>query len=160
MFGNDDSVMGEKTRARTEKHLENHDIPYDKIRYVPSNKVDECIEEKADVVIEDNPNNIKALAAAGFNVICFRTMYNKHITADMPNVHIALSWANVYTIIQVLKAEKYIKEIEKRVAKMEKVKFQYNYTFDEDMDYLNHPSTRELKYIPRRGFYEKNKIKR
>ena len=109
IFCTEDSPEGRKIRTKNEFYLQKHDIPYDDVVYVNSNKVKECIALGADVVIEDNPDTILALAAAGIKVICYPTDYNKHIKSDNKTIFRAKSgWAEdeIYEMVQFLKAEK------------------------------------------------------
>jgi len=157
-FGTEEGKMGDKIRGHVVKHLASNDIPYNKIRYVKSSKVEECIEEAADVIIEDSPKNIIALAEAGFKVICFRTCYNKHITEDIENVYVAENWDNVYSIIHTLRDDKFlveemlkdeehiIDELEEEEAARRKMNIKNN--------------VYKLKFVQRRGYFEKNKTKR
>ena len=57
-------------------YLRNH-IKFDKIVFCKDEeKVAKCIENDIDIMIEDNPENIKRLENAGIKVIPFRTTYS------------------------------------------------------------------------------------
>jgi len=112
LLTNCDDNIGAKIKNLVELHLLEHDIPYHDICYTSGDKVEECLALEADVIIEDSPKNIKALAAAGIVVICFRTPYNENIIADNKTIFEARNWHEVYLRIEEIrkiKEKEYIK---------------------------------------------------
>ena len=107
-FANDETTIeGQKIRAKNELNLLENNINYDDIIYVNGNKIAACKATKADVIIDDNPNNIYALSNAGFKVICFRTDYNQIVENDeTKEIYIAHNWDEVYSLVQELKRQK------------------------------------------------------
>jgi uncharacterized HAD superfamily protein len=95
-FASEDSKKGNKIRTLVELHLINHDIPYDSITFTNGDKIKECLEEKIDVMIEDNP--ITAMKLTSYiPVIVFDTPYNFFLSGN--NIYHAKSWEDVYEII-------------------------------------------------------------
>lgn len=74
-----------------------NNLPCNKIMYSRGNKVDECLSEQCDFVIEDNPKYIIELMKH-LPVIVIDTPYNKHINGD--NIYRAYNWLEVKSIIQ------------------------------------------------------------
>ncbi len=56
----------------TEQRLKEENIIFDKIIYNQHNKLSACIEEKVDVIVDDNHNTIKLLAENGIKCLHFR----------------------------------------------------------------------------------------
>jgi len=66
---------------------------------VPDSKRTACLEKSIDVMIDDEPVNIEAIAPIA-NVICFDTSYNREC-AGM-NILRAHDWDEVYSLIKEL----------------------------------------------------------
>ena len=65
-------------------------------------KIQHCIENNIDIMIEDNPKNIEDISSK-IKVIKFDCQYNKDITNE--NVITAYSWYHIYKIIREMKGE-------------------------------------------------------
>ena len=110
LFAADEDKIGYKIKSAVEDHLTKNNIYYDNLIFTTGNKVKECLELNTDIVIEDNPFNIIALAKAGFKVICFATPYNKMIAEDMKNIYIANNWEDVYNKIELIRKKKEVNQ--------------------------------------------------
>lgn len=80
----------------TKEWLKKQNIKYDEIIFA-TEKLQPCIENKIDVMIEDSPDNIETLSSQ-IKVIKFDCQYNKHISGD--NITTAYSWYHIYKIIK------------------------------------------------------------
>jgi len=81
--------------------LKRNNIKYDKIIF-ESEKLQPCIENKIDVMIEDSPSNIEELSNE-IKVIKFDCQYNKDVKNE--NVITAYSWYHIYKIIKEMKGK-------------------------------------------------------
>lgn len=77
----------------TKRWFEENEIYYDKLIFSPENKVNICLENEIDVIVEDWDKNIKELSDAGINVICFDNPYNKNSKGE--NITRAYSWYDI-----------------------------------------------------------------
>lgn len=83
----------------TKKTLVNNNIPYDKLIFDASNKLDVCKKEGIDLLIEDSYETCKELLDNGIKSILVTTKMNERINSnDVPRVH---NWNEVYD--QVMK---------------------------------------------------------
>ena len=85
----------------TKDWLKRNNIEYDKIIF-ETEKLEPCIENKIDVMIEDSPSNINELSKH-IKVIKFDCQYNKGVNNE--NVITAYSWYHIYNIIKEMKGE-------------------------------------------------------
>lgn len=85
----------------TKQWLEKNNIKYDKIMFEVE-KLEPCIENKIDVMIEDSPSNINELSKH-IKVIKFDCQYNKNVNNE--NVITAYSWHHIYKIIKEMRGE-------------------------------------------------------
>ena len=83
----------------TKHWLEKNNIKYDKLIF-ETEKLEPCIENNIDVMIEDRPENIQELSKQ-IKVIKFHCSYNKHVNNE--NVITAYSWYHIYRIIEEMK---------------------------------------------------------
>jgi len=90
-----------KEQQITKDWLDKNNIKYDKLIF-ETEKMEPCIENKIDVMIEDSPNNIEELSSQ-MKVIKFDCQYNRHV--DNENVSTAYSWYHIYNIIEEMKGE-------------------------------------------------------
>ena len=81
----------------TEEWLKKNEIPYDKIIFSSGSKLPYTRGNYIEVVIEDNPENIKDIAQTT-PVICYNNFYNKDV--DGKNITRAYSWYDVYNILK------------------------------------------------------------
>ena len=85
----------------TKDWLQKNNIKYDKLIF-ETEKLQPCIENNIDVMIEDSPENIQSLSSK-IKVIKFDCQYNKNINNE--NVITAYSWYHIYKIIKQMKGE-------------------------------------------------------
>ena len=76
--------------------LEQENIVYDKIVFTPEDKLQICLENNIDVMIEDKVENIEKVSTR-LPVICFHAGYNKHCKND--NIYRAYTWYDIYNLI-------------------------------------------------------------
>lgn len=93
---NRDDIAGENMRRIVEKWLYENEIIYDKLIFSKASKEkksEEVIENKIDLMIEDNPNNINELSRI-IPIICYDTAYNKDCSND--KIYRCYSWYDIY----------------------------------------------------------------
>ncbi len=89
-----------KEQEITIEWLKKHNIKYDKLIFASSEeKLEQCIKNKVDVMIEDSPQNIQNISKK-IKVIKFDCQYNKHVNGE--NIITAYSWYHIYDIIKKL----------------------------------------------------------
>lgn len=96
---NREDEAGENMRQIVKNWLDENNIVYDKVLFSKDsneNKSQEIIENKIDLMIEDNPNNINALSKL-VPVICYNTEYNKQCNSD--KIFRCYSWYDIYNKI-------------------------------------------------------------
>lgn len=92
-----------KMQELTKEWLKNQNIKCDKLIFAPDKeKLQQCIENNVDVMIEDSPNNIKNISSK-IKVIKFDCQYNKNVTGE--NIVTGYSWYHIYKIIKEMKGE-------------------------------------------------------
>ncbi len=95
MHTNQDDEEGERMREVVKKWLNKNEIYYDKLIFSKADKekkVDEIREYKIDLMIEDNPNNIKELSEIT-KIICYNTTYNQDCVGE--NIIRCYSWYDI-----------------------------------------------------------------
>lgn len=100
---NRDDDKGNKMRNIVKNWLCENKISYDKLIFSKASnerKAEEIRENKIDVMIEDNPSNIKELANM-IPVICYHAEYNQDCVGD--RITRCYSWYDVYNTINRLK---------------------------------------------------------
>ena len=101
----DESGMPEeyygKMQQLTKEWLHKHEIEYDKLIFAKDKeKLQKCIENNVEIMIEDSPNNIKDISTK-IKVIKFDCQYNKNV--QNKNIITAYSWYHIYDIINKIK---------------------------------------------------------
>ena len=87
-----------KMQEYTKKWLDKNKIIYDKLIFAADDKkLEQCIENKIDIMIEDNPTNLQNISSQ-VPVIKFYCNYNKNIKNK--NIITAYSWYHIYDIIK------------------------------------------------------------
>lgn len=82
----------------TKKWLEDNKIYYDKLVFKPdSEKLDYCLENAIDVMIEDSPNNIINISKQ-VPVICYNCEYNAKVSGN--NIIRVYSWYDILSKIE------------------------------------------------------------
>ena len=99
-YGMPSEHYGEEQQI-TKEWLKRNGINYEKLIF-ESDKLDSCIENKIDVMIEDSPKNISELSKH-IKVIKFDCQYNKDVKNE--NVTTAYSWYHIYRIIKEMEGE-------------------------------------------------------
>lgn len=87
---------GQRMRQIVIDWLEQENIVYDKIIFAPEDKLQICLENNIDVMIEDKVANIEKISTR-LPVICFHAGYNKHCKND--NIYRVYTWYDIYNLI-------------------------------------------------------------
>ena len=87
---------GKRMRKIVIDWLEQENIIYDKIVFAPEDKLQICLENNIDVMIEDKVENIAKISTR-LPVICFHAGYNKHCKND--NIYRVYTWYDIYNLI-------------------------------------------------------------
>lgn len=87
-----------KMQELTREWLEKYEIEYDKLIFAKdSEKLEKCLENNVDIMIEDSPRNIRNISSK-VKVIKFDCQYNKDVIgSDIIN---AYSWYHIYRIVK------------------------------------------------------------
>lgn len=80
------------------KKLEKEGIIFDKYYFCQTEKVDVCIKEKIDIMIDDNYYICKKMSEKGIKTLYFHSMNRKHINDD-ENIHEVCNWGEIYRYI-------------------------------------------------------------
>lgn len=91
------TARGFHISQRTEDWLKDRGISYDEIVFNAGTKADACTWKGAEIMIEDLPANINALAEKGIKVLVPTWGYNEHIRHE--NVVHCKSWKDIYNYI-------------------------------------------------------------
>ena len=82
--------------------LSKNNIKYDKIIFSPEDKLDICLNNNIDIMIEDKVDNINKISSK-LPVICFHAGYNKE--CEGTNIIRCYSWYDVYLTINKIKLD-------------------------------------------------------
>jgi uncharacterized HAD superfamily protein len=96
-YAAENSFRGKRMRRVLKSWLKKNKIYYDDIIFCEESKLNACIENKIDLMIEDCPNNINMLSKH-LKVICYGSNYNEHCKGQ--NIHRCYSWYNIYEAIK------------------------------------------------------------
>ena len=102
---NKNTKLGEEMRNTVKAWLDSNDVYYDKLIFSKGDnetKLNEITEEKIDLMIEDNPNNIIELSKI-IPVLCYNASYNVDCKGN--NIIRVYSWYDIYQNITNLKME-------------------------------------------------------
>lgn len=80
--------------------LKEYNIYYDKIIFSPEEKLDICIQNNIDLMIEDKVDNINTISKK-IPVICFDARYNQQCSGN--NIYRCYSWYDIYSTIKNIK---------------------------------------------------------
>ncbi len=83
---------GIKMRRIVENWFKDNNIPYTKIIYSSKNKLDICLENNIEIMIEDNLKTLKEIKEY-IPVICFDAPYNRNIDND--NLFRVTTWEEI-----------------------------------------------------------------
>lgn len=87
-----------KMQQLTREWLEKYEIEYDKLIFAKdSEKIEKCLENNVNIMIEDSPRNIRNISSK-VKVIKFDCQYNKDVIGS--NIINAYSWYHIYRIIK------------------------------------------------------------
>lgn len=84
----------------TEKRFEAEGISFDKIVYNQTNKLQACLDENVDLIVDDNPDNVEMLAKNNIKCLHFRGIGMKNVEHE--NVTEVQNWADVLEKINKL----------------------------------------------------------
>lgn len=94
---------GRKMRDIVINWLKKYNIDYDKIIFSPEEKLDICLDNNIDLMIEDKVDNINTISEK-IPVICFDARYNKECKGK--NIYRCYSWYDIYAKIQNINKNK------------------------------------------------------
>lgn len=98
-----DAYVDEKDKKKSNKMLikwlKQNKIKYDKLIFTGSDKLDYCIENEIDIMIEDCPKNIRQISKK-IPMICMHADYNARVRGN--NVIRCHTWYEVYNRISSL----------------------------------------------------------
>ena len=97
LLTNRDDDDGKKMRNIVINWLKEYNIYYDRIIFSPEEKLDICLENNIDLMIEDKVDNINTISKK-IPVICFDARYNR--SCDGKNIIRCYSWYDIYAKIQ------------------------------------------------------------
>lgn len=86
-------ITPEEMQKNVVKWLDENSIYYDKFIFSNGDKTKYIIDNKIDIMIEDNPRNIKAISNI-IPVICYNASYNKSCEGE--NIIRCYSWYDIY----------------------------------------------------------------
>ena len=87
---------GKQMREIVTKWLEEQDISYDNIIFSPEDKLETCLNNGIDLMIEDKVENINKISTR-LPVICFDAGYNRQ--CEGKNIYRCYSWYDIYNLI-------------------------------------------------------------
>lgn len=85
--------IGNEMRNIVINWLKENNINYDKIIFSPEDKLNTCIDNNINIMIEDKAENINNISKI-IPVVCFDARYNKACTGE--NIFRAYTWYDVY----------------------------------------------------------------
>lgn len=94
-----DVMIYEKNKEIVKKWLEKNNILYDNIIFSPEDKLEICIKNNIDIMIEDKVENIEKISSK-IPVICFNAGYNEKCSGK--NIIRCYSWYDIYAKIRNL----------------------------------------------------------
>ena len=97
IYTTEESDRGKQMREHVKKWLEENGIYYDKLVFTKEDKVEDCMQNKIDLMIEDKVRNIKNISKR-IPVICYYASYNKDCVGD--NIIHAYSWYDILLKIE------------------------------------------------------------
>ena len=91
---------GKKMRNIVINWLKEYNIFYDKIIFSGEDKLDICLKNNINLMIEDKANNINTISKK-IPVICFDARYNQECKGN--NIYRCYSWYDIYAKIKDIK---------------------------------------------------------
>lgn len=95
-FTNENTKRGEETREIVKCWLENSKVIYDKLIFSGEDKLQCCIDNKIELMIDDSVENINKISNM-IPVICFDAGYNRECVGE--KVSRCYSWYDIYSKI-------------------------------------------------------------
>lgn len=92
-----DDENGNRMRSAVINWLKKYNIYYDKIIFSPEEKLDICLKNNIDLMIEDKVDNINKISKY-IPVICFDARYNQECKGK--NIYRCYSWYDIYAKIK------------------------------------------------------------
>lgn len=89
----ENSKVGEQMREDTINWLNKNNLVYDEICFTSSPKVNEVLENKVDIMIDDSPEVISKLVKVT-KVFCFDNRYSRDLSYE--NMTRVFSWYDIY----------------------------------------------------------------
>lgn len=93
LSNNEDDILYEENQKIIKKWLFKNEILYDQIIFARESKLDICINNRIDLMIEDNVDNINKISTK-IPVICFNAGYNENCSRK--NIIRCFSWYDIY----------------------------------------------------------------
>lgn len=88
-----DDIDTEQMREIVREWLKEYNIYYDKLIFSKEDKLDICLDNHIDVMIEDKPKNIMEISSK-IPIICYHANYNEQCKGN--NIISAYSWYDIY----------------------------------------------------------------
>ena len=137
--------------------LKKYNILYDKLIFSNSDKLDVCIKNNIDIMIEDKPKNILKISTT-IPVICFNAGYNENCTGI--NIYRAYSWYDIYYKLNLLQNGLRYIELHKENIDLA-IKIQNEIFPNEDASYNYYEFINKIPYRKELIYwlvYDKNKL--
>lgn len=97
-FSHSANVMSKEENEKIVKEwLNKNNIFYDKIIFSPEDKLDICIKNNINIMIEDKVDNIRKISSL-IPVICYHAGYNNE--CEGKNIYRVYSWYDIYSLIK------------------------------------------------------------
>lgn len=87
------NVTTEEMQEEVRIWLRDNGVIYDKLIFSPEDKLEICLENKIDMMIEDRPTNINQISTK-IPVICYNAGYNEQCKGE--NITRCYSWYDIY----------------------------------------------------------------
>lgn len=94
-------ITPDKMKRIVIQWLDDHSIYYDKLIFSTKDKLDFIVDNKIDIMIEDDPKNIRTISNV-IPVICYNANYNKLCEGN--HIIRCYSWYDIYNIIKGIEA--------------------------------------------------------
>ena len=87
------TISDEENKVLTKDWLDKNEVKYDKLIFSPEDKLNICLKNNIDIMVEDKPTNINIISTK-IPVICINAEYNQNCNRN--NIYRAYSWYDVY----------------------------------------------------------------
>ena len=89
----DNIITDKESSLLTKAWLDKNEVKYDKLIFSPEDKLNICLKNNIDIMVEDKPTNINIISTK-IPVICINAEYNQNCNRN--NIYRAYSWYDVY----------------------------------------------------------------